>query len=85
MHIIEQMLNFLSEELKSALNRLNLCDLYEIRLRAGKPIMVNYRGEYLYLTKSGVSKNVGFAMKAEKSDIEDSVFAAGKPVRCFSL
>ena len=78
MHIIEQMLNFLSNDLKKALNKLNLQDIYEIRLRTGKPITVNFRGEYLYLTPAGVSKNQSFALIATQEEIENAVFIAGR-------
>lgn len=78
MHIIEQMLNFLSDELKSAVHKLNMQYLYEIRLRADKPITVNYRGEYQYLAPFGATANREFALNATQEEIESIVFTAGK-------
>ena len=48
------MLEFLPLKIKDGLSHLNARMLYEIRLRAGKPVQINYGGEYLYLGEIGV-------------------------------
>lgn len=72
------MLDFLCEELKEALQHENLQYVYELRIRAGKPVMVNVGGKYLYLTNYGASKKSGNAIVCSKEDVEEMVFAAGK-------
>lgn len=72
------MLDFLCEELKDALCHENLQTVYELRVRAGKPVMINIRGKYLYLTNYGASEKSGNAIVCTKEDIEEMVFAAGK-------
>ena len=61
-HIVKQMLEFLPENIKYALEHLNLQQLYEIRLRVGKPISVNYRGEYRFLGAYGVTEQAETAL-----------------------
>ncbi len=48
-------LSFLTQDLRSALDRLNLDFLTEIRYRQGKPVIVEYRGEYKYLGRFGLT------------------------------
>lgn len=42
-------LSFLPLQIQIAVNRLNLSDLSEIRLKSGQPVIIQYRGEYKYL------------------------------------
>lgn len=72
------MLDFLCDELKDALQHENLSCVYELRVRAGKPVMINCRGKYLYLTNYGACKKSNNAIVCTKEDIEEMVFAAGK-------
>ena len=72
------MLDFLCEELKEALCHENLQTVYELRIRAGKPVMLNLGGKYLYLTHYGASEKSANAIVCSKEDIEEMVFAAGK-------
>jgi stage III sporulation protein AA len=72
------MLEFLCDEIKTALKYENLRFIYEIRIRANKPITVNKQGEYLYLTHYGVSKDESKAIIVGKEEIAEIVFAAGK-------
>lgn len=72
------MLEFLCEEIKAALKKENLRYVYELRIRAEKPITVNYCGKYLYLTNYGVRENPQGAIVCDKKEIEEMVFAAGK-------
>ncbi len=49
-------LSFLPLEIKIALDNLNLNFLTEIRLRAGQPVIIEYRGNYTYLGSFGATK-----------------------------
>jgi stage III sporulation protein AA len=71
------MLNFLPQNIKIALKLINLQYLYEIRLRADKPIMINFKGKYQYLSSSGVTERQERALKCTISDIEECVYRAG--------
>lgn len=50
-------LSFLPEDIKTALSHLNLNFVSEIRLRKGQPAVVQYKGEYCYLGRIGISQN----------------------------
>ena len=76
-HIIEQMLEFLPIKVKEALAYLNIKFLYEIRLRADKPILVNYNGEYRYLSSYGITDHMEKAIRPTYDDIADCVYRAG--------
>lgn len=73
-----QMLEFLPNRMRAALRHLNLHKLYEIRLRAGKPVTINYGGRYRYLGECGVTDKVSAALTATLAEIGDIVFSAGK-------
>lgn len=75
---IIQMLEFLPLAVKTALSGLNLRFVYELRIRSGKPIFVNYKGEYRYLTAYGVSHSSCNALTVDKREIEEIVYRAGK-------
>ena len=49
------MLEFLPQKIKNALKRVNLQNVYEIRIRANQPITLNYEGTYRYLSNYGVT------------------------------
>lgn len=72
------MLDFLPENVKDGLSHLNLRYLYEIRIRADKPISVNYEGKYRYLGDYGLTENAEKALVCDSADIADCVFRAGK-------
>ena len=72
------MLDFLPQNVKDALMRLNQKYLYEIRIRAGKPITVHYEGKYRYLSAYGVTELSDKALRCDVDDIADCVFKAGK-------
>lgn len=72
------MLDFLPENVKDGLTRLNLQYLYEIRIRADKPVTVNYEGKYRYLGDYGLTENAEKALVCDSTDIADCVFRAGK-------
>lgn len=71
------MLEFLPQNVKNSLARVNISYLYEIRLRAGKPITVNYQGKYRYLGDFGLTEHREKAMLCTVEDIADCVFKAG--------
>ena len=71
------MLDFLPEELKRYLQQINIQYLYEIRLRADKPIVVNYQGEYRYLGRVGLTNIIKNAIICDKEDVENCIYNAG--------
>ena len=50
-------LSFLPQEINSGISHLNFNLLSEIRLRQGLPVVIEYCGEYGYLTSTGFSKD----------------------------
>ncbi len=72
------MLKFLPLRIKTALEKINLSYLYEIRIRAEKPIRINYGGNYEYLSDFGITEHRHRAIICTLSDIDDIVFKAGK-------
>lgn len=71
------MLEFLPREVQEALNRVNENCIYEIRMRAGKPVTVNFGGEYRYLGLYGLTDRSEEAIKPNLHHIEDIVYRAG--------
>lgn len=71
------MLSFLPKYIQNALNYINVQYLYELRLRAEKPIKVNFKGEYLYLSAFGVTIHKEKALRCTAEDIEECVYRAG--------
>ena len=72
------MLDFLPQHIKDALKHLNVSYIYELRLRANAPIMLNYRGKYEYLGRFGVVGQANNAMECTYEDVEECVYKAGK-------
>ena len=72
------MLEFLPQNVKDGVDKVNLSYLFEIRLRAECPVMVNYRGEYRYLSVYGLTDLKDRAIKPTLADIEECVFKAGE-------
>lgn len=72
------MLEFLPQNVKEGLCRLNVQKVYEIRLRAEKPTTVNYEGEYRYLGFYGLTDVSEKAFVCSQEEISDCVFRAGK-------
>ncbi len=71
------MLEFLPQNVKSAIAKINAAYLYEIRIRADKPITVNYQGKYRYLGEFGLTEHKQRAIRCTIEDIADCVFKAG--------
>lgn len=72
------MLEFLPQSVKEALRLLNAQKLYEIRLRADKPVTVNFAGEYRYLGAYGITDIAAKALRCDMQELADCVFRAGK-------
>ena len=72
------MLEFLSDNLKFALQNINLQRLYEIRVRAGQPTRINYGGVYEFLGERGIVYSKENALICTKKQIEDMVYSAGE-------
>ena len=70
------MLEFLPQKMQSALEYLNKNYLYELRIRADKPVFVNYKGEYVFLSSFGVTKNIKNAIYSTKEEIESIIYSA---------
>ncbi len=79
------MFSFLPPSVRDGLKNLNANLLYEIRLRAERPVKVNYRGEYVLLGDSGPVKRRERAVVVSAQEIEECIFAAsGYSVYSFS-
>ena len=72
------MLEFLPQNVKDGLRQLNMERVYEIRLRAYKPTMVNYAGRYCYLSEYGLTERSENAVRCDMEEIANCVFRAGK-------
>ena len=72
------MLEFLPQNVREAIRLLNARKLYEIRLRAGKPVTVNFAGEYRYLGAYGLTDFSEKALYCDVQELSDCVFRAGK-------
>lgn len=72
------MLEFLTDELRGALLHCNLQKVYELRIRAGKPVVLNYGGAYRFLGPCGVSERRTGALSASYADIEAIICRASE-------
>ncbi len=71
------MLEFLPQNLKDALKKVNLNKLYELRIRENKPVTVNYQGKYMFLGEYGITAHRDKAIFCGKEEIADCIFKAG--------
>lgn len=69
------MLEFLPPRIFSAVRHVNLNRLYELRVRAEKPLSANLGGSYLFLGEGGVCSRRE-ALVPTAREIEDALFAA---------
>lgn len=72
------MLDFLPQNVKNALRCVNIQKVYEIRLRANKPLTINYEGEYRYLSEYGLTDIREQALQCDMDEVANCVFRAGK-------
>ncbi len=56
------MLEFLPPRLLDALRHINMNFLYELRIRADKPLSLNHRGEFVYLGEKGKTESASGAI-----------------------
>lgn len=68
------MLEFLTDDLRAALGYVNINLAYELRIRAGRPAVLNYRGKYVFLGAHGVTDRIGDALICSYADIEDIIY-----------
>lgn len=68
--LIDYTMNFyyLPEELKRAINNVNVNYLTEIRLRAGQPVIIQFRGEYKYINEFGDTDSLRGAIICESAE-----------------
>ena len=72
------MLDFLTDNLRRALTHVNMRLVYELRVRANKPVVINYGGTYTFLGTSGVTELIGSALVCSYSDIETIIYRASE-------
>lgn len=71
------MLEFLPEKVKDCLLKTNMQFVYEIRLRANKPTVINYKGVFRLLGEYGLTDREEQAVVCDGQDIADCIFRAG--------
>lgn len=71
------MLEFLPKRIKNAVANLNFNGLFEVRLRAEKPVMVNFEGKYCFLGEIGKTNCENNALIATSNEISDCIYKAG--------
>lgn len=69
------MLDFLPPRIDEAVRHVNLNLLYELRVRAGKPLSVNFSGEYRFLGAGGLC-SAREALLPTAGEIEEILFSA---------
>ncbi len=70
------MLGFLPPRLSDAVRHVNLKFLYELRIRADKPLRANIGGAFVYLGPCGIAERAEDALFPSKEEISDTLFAA---------
>ncbi len=70
------MLEFLPERLANAVRHVNLNLLYELRIRADKPLRANLGGEFCFLGENGRTEREDAALFPTEKEIADTLFAA---------
>ena len=63
-------MEYLTTKIRNALFSCDKSKLYELRIRVGKPVMVNYEGKFCYLSAKGVTVCRKDAMIATQDDVE---------------
>lgn len=70
------MLGFLPPRLSDAVRHVNLNFLYELRIRADKPLRANVGGAFVYLGPRGIAERAEDALFPTQEEISDTLFAA---------
>lgn len=58
-------LEFLPKNIYNALNKVDIKKVFDLRLRAGYPVLINVFGKSAYLNENGASDNVNGAIRAD--------------------
>ncbi len=72
------MLEFLTDNLRQALLNVNMNSVYELRVRASKPVVVNYGGEETFLRGNGITPPTGSAPTPSYFDIQTNIYPPGE-------
>lgn len=70
------MLSFLPERIKNAMRFVNANKIYELRMRADKPLRINLGGKFCFLGEAGTVTEGESAIVPTKEEIDDTLFAA---------
>lgn len=70
------MLDFLAPRLAACVRHINLQTLYELRVRAGKPLRANIGGVFRFLGEAGIVSSANEAFYPTAEEVEDTLFAA---------
>ena len=70
------MLEFLSPRLKEAVGHIDLSRLYELRVRADKPLLANLEGAFVPLGRCGPVRRAQDAVFPTAEEVEETLFAA---------
>ena len=71
------MLEFLPPRLLECVRHVNLNLLYELRIRAQKPLRVNFNGQFRFLGECGLCDK-GEALRPTREEVEETLFAASE-------
>ncbi len=69
------MLSYLPKRIRDALDHVNFCLVYELRIRAFKPLSVNFNGSFRFLGVGGLC-SLKDAIRPTAEEIEEILFAA---------
>lgn len=70
------MLDFLSPRIGNAVRHVNLNTLYELRIRADKPLRANIGGKFCFLGETGAVPTLRDALFPTSGEVEETLFAA---------
>lgn len=70
------MLEFLPTRIADAIRHVNLRFLYEIRLRTNKALLINFGGQYRWLSENGMVDSEKQALIPTGEEVEEALFAA---------
>ena len=70
------MLEFLPPRLRQAVRHINGNLLYELRIRADKPLLANYGGSCRFLGAAGITPSADGALYPTAQEVADALFAA---------
>lgn len=69
-------LSFLPNAVLEALQKVPFCDIYELRFRLNKPILVNLKNEYYFIEENSLKKTSNLPLFATRQMIESVLFKA---------